>query len=238
MPNATIVVLDYKNIGEFLDVRELGLNLFSGKLMLMHIADAIRVALLAKHGGIWLDADTIVLSPNAEKYFQPDEKHRTVIFGNLKNKICHIAFINTPPNAVCMNLWREFIKEKIWNLKPSTPVNWDFFGNTFINDYAKKYPHEIEIIDHVEVTPEINTPFMPDNRQNAYIDFFFRKNLHLADIKADMMLLHNSWTPAAFKQLSPGDFFRIDCTMTNVLAEALNLPVPPPRSRIRLNGEK
>lgn len=67
LPHATIVVLDYKNIGEFLDVRELGLNLFSGKLTLPHIADAIRVALLAKHGGVWLDIDTIILSSDAEK---------------------------------------------------------------------------------------------------------------------------------------------------------------------------
>jgi len=238
LPNATIIVLDYKNIGEFLDVRELGLNLFSGRLTLPQIADAIRVALLAKHGGIWLDIDTIILSSDAEKYFLPDEEHRTVFFGDPQKQTCHIAFINTPPNAVCMNLWREFIKERIWNLKPSTPVEWDFLGNSFINDYAKKYPREINIVDRTVVMPDIIPPFNPDEPIKSYVEYYFLGNYHLADIKADMLLLHNSWTPEAFNQLSPGDFFRIDCTMTNVLAEVLGITLPPSRSRIRLNVGK
>ena len=237
LPNATIVVLDYKNIGEFLDVRELGLNLFSGKLSLMLIADAIRIALLAKHGGIWLDLDTIVLRPDAEKYFLPDEKHRTVFFGNPKTKSPRICFINTPPGAVCMNLWREYVREKIWNLKAATDVKWDFLGNSFIDDYAKKFPNEIKIIDRTVAMPDIIPPFNPDEPIKSYVEYYFLQNNHLTDVKANMLLLHNSWTPSGFKQISPKDFFRIDCTMTNVLAEALGIELPPARDRVRIQIE-
>lgn len=230
LPNATVIVLDYKNLREFLDVRELGLNMFSGKLTLPIIADAIRVALLAKHGGIWLDVDTIILSPDAEKYFLPDEKHRTIFFGDTERCSPHIGFINTPPAAMCMTLWREYIREKIWNLNPSTSVNWDFLGNSFIDDYAKKYPDEIKIIDAALIVPERKLSSHSDAPGEAYTEYYFLQNLRKADIKADMLYLHNSWTPSFFKQLSPQELFSIDCTLSNILRDALDIKLPPPES--------
>ena len=50
LPNAEIVLLDYKNLGEYIDVKEFNPILFSGRFKLALIADALRVALLAKHG--------------------------------------------------------------------------------------------------------------------------------------------------------------------------------------------
>ena len=228
LPNATIVVLDYKNIGEFIDVRELGLNLFSGRFTLPQIADAIRVALLAKHGGVWIDVDTIILSPDAKKYFLPDEKHRTIFFGNPQTRIVHIAFINTPPATMCMNLWREFIKEQLWNLNPTTSVGWDFLGNKFINNYSRKYPDEIEIIDANLAMPDKKLISDSMNSEVSYAHYYFLQNHHLADVSADMLLLHNSWSPPFFKQISPQELFHVDCTMVNVLAEALEIKLPPP----------
>ena len=228
LPTATIVLLDYKNIGEFLDVRELGLNLFSGKLTLPQIADAIRVALLAKHGGVWLDIDTIILSSNAEKYFMPDEKHRTVFFGDTEKSALRICFINTPPNSMCMNLWREVIKEKIWNLKSETIVTWDFFGNKFIDDYVRIHADEIKILDMRIAMPQLSLVSESVNYQQSDFLYYFLHNHHLKDISADMLLLHNSWTPPFFKQVSSKEFFYLDCTLVNVLAEALDFALPPP----------
>lgn len=235
LPDATIIVLDYKNIGEFLDVRELGLNLFSGKFTLPQIADAIRVALLAKHGGVWLDADTIILNSNAQKYFLPDEKHRTVIFGDLQGDFCQICFINASPAAMSMNLWLQFIRERIWNSKASIKIGWDFFGNAFINAYVKAHPEEFLKIDKFIVMPnkKYQTNF---NRSSEpeYIDYYFLKRHHLQDVKNDMLFLQNSWTPQFFKQMSPRDMLNFDCTMTNVLAEVLNITLPPPHMRFRI----
>lgn len=223
LPNATIVVLDYKNLGEFLDVRELGLNMFSGKLPIALIADAIRVALLAKHGGVWLDVDTIILNSNAERFFLPDEKHRTVFFGELANKSCHIGFINTPPAATCMNLWCEFIREKIWNLKSDTFVDFDYLGNGFINDYVQKHPDEIKILDRRLVIPESESALDTNACERAYWDYYFKKSLHLSDIPGDMLCLHNSWTPTVVKELSKDNFLELDCTMSNILTELLDI---------------
>ena len=234
LPNATIVVLDYKNSNEFSDVRELGLNLFSGRLTLPQISDAIRIALLAKHGGVWLDADTIILSSDAEKYFLPDEKHRTIFFYVPETQGVHIAFINTPPTAMCMNIWYESVREKLWNLRPSTPVDWDFFGNTFINDYIKAQPDEIKLFAADLVVPERKLISDSINAYTAYIDYYFVQNRHISDIDADMLLLHNSWTPPLFKQVSPQNFLKLDCTMVNVLAEALDIELPLSHARLRI----
>lgn len=234
LPNATIIVLDYKNINQFIDVRELGLNLFSGRFPLMLVADAIRVELLAKRGGVWLDVDTIILSQDAEKYFQPDEKHRTVFFGNPETRNTRICFINTPPAAMCMNLWREFIREKIWNVNDKTAINWNFFGNSFINNYSKKYVDEIRIIDVNLTMPEKKLVSPKFSIESAYTYYYFLQNRHLADVNADILLLHNNWTPPEFKQIPPDEFFYYDCTMVNVLAEALGISLPPTHSRIRI----
>ena len=216
LPNATIVVLDYKNIGEFIDVRELGLNLFSGRFSLPMIADAIRVALLAKYGGVWMDIDTIILNSSAEKYLLPDDKHKTIFFGH------HMAFINTPPCAVCMKLWVNYIREKIWELTPATKIEWSFMGNDFISAYINAHPDEMKILDANIHKPELKII-------NDALKKIYPVNPYLGN--TDLILLHNSWTPAAYKQWSPQKILRCDCTMSNILAEALEIRLLPPSER-------
>lgn len=232
LPNATIIVLDYKNIGDFIDVRELGLDLFSGRFSFMHISDALRIALLAKRGGIWLDIDTIILSRDAEKFFLPDRKHRTIFFGDPNGAGCYTAFINAPPAAMCLNFWLEWIREKLWNLSASTVIGWDFFSNDFINDYAKNFADEIKIFDNRRVMPELKSSAGNATDEKLYVDYYFRKNFHLADVDSELLLLHNSWTPKVFKTISEKNFWAVDCTLVNILAEALEVPLPKSRKRV------
>lgn len=233
LPDATIVVLNYKNLGEFIDLRELDPNLFS--LPLQQISDVIRVALLAKHGGVWLDIDTIILNSNAQKYFLPDKKHRMIFFG-VAGKGCYTGFINAPPATMCLRLWHEFNREILWNLKTKSLFNPEMFGNDFINDYTKNYPDELKIFDNLLVMPESPTDGV--STKEFYVNYYFAENRRLADINAEMLLLHNSWTPKFFKQLSPQDFFRVDCTMTNVLAEVLEIKLPSAEARSRVEIRK
>ncbi|MBE8953447.1 MAG: hypothetical protein SR1Q7_09935 [Quinella sp. 1Q7] len=242
LPNAEIVVLDYKNIGNYIDMRELGLELFSGRFNLAHVSDAIRVALLAKRGGIWLDADTIILNSDAEKYFLPDEQNRTVFFGYPDSRKVHMAFINTPSAAKCMNVWFEFMKERLRNLKPSTEINPFFLGNSFINPFAKFYLDEINVLDAKLVMPELkiipqDEPLTLANCERHYPIYYFEQNRHLRDVADyDMLMLHNSWA-GMFGNLSPEEVLRCDCTMTNVLAEALDIKLPSPSERVRIKIE-
>lgn len=235
LPNATIVMLNYKNLDELLDVRELGLNLFSDRrFSFMHVTDALRVALLAKRGGIWLDLDTIILNADAMKYFLPDSKHRTIFFGDPDSKGCYTAFINAPPFATCMGLWRDFNFEKLWNLDAETVIGWDFFSNAFINDYARDFPDEIKIFDNRPVMPEITSGF--ESTAEAYTNYYLLSSAHLSDVKADLLLLHNSWTPPFLKTANDKQFWNLDCTLVNILAETLNIPLPKDRKRLVKSG--
>lgn len=239
LPNAEIVLLDYKNLGEYIDVKEFNPILFSGRFSLRQVSDALRVILLVKHGGVWMDTDTIVLSSDIEKYFLPDEKNRTVFFGNVKAHTPHIAFINTPPAAKCMNLWLEYIKERLQTLTPETVIDSLFLSNAFINSYSKNHADEVEILDRNLVMPELkiipkSADLSQQNRMEAHQTYYHKQNRHLADVGVDMILLHNSWVPGSYRNYSPEDLLRCDCTLTNILAEALDMKLPPQEERFRL----
>ena len=79
--------------------------------------------------------------------------------------------------------------------------------------------------------PEISSGNV--SSEKSYLEYYFLKNYHLSDVNADMILLHNSWTPPEFKQVPPDKFFYYDCTMVNVLAEALGIKLPS-KNRLRI----
>ena len=238
LPNADIVLIDYKNLGEYIDVNELNANLFLGRFSLPMIADVIRVMILAKHGGVWLDADTIILHSDAEKYFLPDKKNHTVFFVYPNDGFCQMCFINTPPNSKCLNNWLEFIQKKLYTLKSDTPIAWHFFGNSFIDTYVKNHPDEFTLIDRKVAMPDKDSiSHSKIGARPAYEDYFFLQNYHLKDISNDILFLQNSWTPYFYKVIPPEILLRRDCTMTNILAEALEIELPSPPERLRLKVE-
>ena len=242
LPNTEVVVLDYKNIGEYIDIdKDIGSNLRSGQISLQVISDAIRIAVLLKYGGVWLDFDTIILNSNVEKYFLPDEDNKVVFFGRRKDEsyaknFCQMCFINTRPNSKLINVWLDYIREKLSKLPPSEPrAKWSFFGNSFINKYSLEHPEEVKLINNRIAMPHKNL-MLPHEKtgKRAYYEYYFYENYHLEDISNDMLFLQNSWTPRYFKKLAPKDFLSYDCTLTNVLAEALEIKLPPSQSRSRI----
>ena len=174
LPNAELILLDYKNLGDYIDLSEIGESLFSGRLPLPQVSDAVRVAFLSKYGGVWLDVDTIILNPDAEKYFLPDPKNRTVLFGGVKSRCSHLAYINAPPAtiSICIKDWYEHVKKSLQSLKSSTKFTWSFLGNDFINNYAQKHINEVEILSDTLVMPARR--ISPGKAfKDIYVDYFF-----------------------------------------------------------------
>ena len=89
LPDYTIYILDFKSAKEFL-----GDTLFSkiicNNMSLMVQSDAIRVAILNKFGGIWIDADTIILNDKILKYFH---SYELAMIWEESVKLHYIAFI-------------------------------------------------------------------------------------------------------------------------------------------------
>ena len=119
-----------------------------------------------------------------------------------------------------MRFWLQCAKDKINNFNPPKKDFWGYLGNSCIDSYVKTFSDEIKIIDRAEVMPELTIGI---NSTNTYLNFYFLQNRNLKDIDANMILLHNSWTPDFFKKLSINELLKIDCTISNILSEVLEL---------------
>lgn len=69
--NHPVHVIDRDNYLQFLEIPEYMLEkVSSGKMGLAHLADYIRVVLIAQHGGLWLDATICCADVIPEEYFE------------------------------------------------------------------------------------------------------------------------------------------------------------------------
>ena len=93
-----IVVLDYNNLHNYLEFRLIK-KILCKKFTLPIQADAIRVAILEKYGGIWMDADTIITKYNCINMFNGSD---LVMFGDSNNKTPNIGFIYSQKNSITL----------------------------------------------------------------------------------------------------------------------------------------
>lgn len=204
-------LITYENLHQF---TKLDINTLK-KYSLPIISDIIRVHVLRDHGGYWLDADTIMVSdylPTADMMGYPEERS------------AHIGYLRTEPHSPMFEEWAKFQDKQI-NLKIANPdfvsAAWDMMGNSFTDTYIKK--HKEVIIGSAKFrTPEV---YMENNtsRREKYLQFYFSHNFKLDDIQpTDMLMLHNSWTPQWYKDLTEADILKQPCTLSNILKEVLH----------------
>lgn len=225
MPESEITVLDFSNVQEYIDINIFGKNFLSGRFSFMLIADAVRIALLEKIGGIWLDADTIILNKSAKKYFLREHNYQVSFWGYPESKNCYTCYMNSVAHSECMQLWLDYVKKQIQNTTPQTEIKWDYVLGYHMNEYSRNHPEEVKIIDCRQNAPEfLNTmPKDVNQRIAVFLNYFFIQQKHIEDIPTDMIILQNSWVSAIFKSFSKEDFLRCNCTMSNVLMGALDM---------------
>ena len=233
LPDAEITILDFSNVKKYVDVDIFGKNLLSGRFNFMLIADAVRIALIEKIGGIWLDADTIILNKSARKYFLRENNYQISFWGSPQRRSYFTCYINSVAHSECMQIWLDFVKKQIHNLTPQTEVNWDYVLGNMINDYPKTHPEEVKIIDSNKNLPEtwnLSEEVLKSSRQEdinkriaAFQNYYFIQQRHIEDVPTDMLILHNSWVPPIFKNLSSEDFLRCNFTMANILMATLDM---------------
>ena len=231
IPNAEIILLDKQSIADFIDLDFYGPELFSGKFSLPMIADALRALLLYKHGGLWLDCDTIITSPKFVDLIDlkknDKESYDCSFFGNEQSRNTSISVIYAQKGAELFERWTNKCKDNIKNYKNIGANQWSYLGNYCIDDYIKKNVSKVKIIDmktnhsHAEMIIGYGPEF--------YRSFYFKCNKVDKDLHKDTkaLLLHNSWTPPEFKTMSENDFLESGCTLSNILA-VLNGKTPHP----------
>lgn len=203
-------------------------------------SDAIRVALLKKYGGIWMDPDTIVLNG---KFINNLKNFELAIIGTKLIKYQFIGFIYANNNSSILNEWLKKIIDKIkfykniLKKKINTNIRNDiwkkvnyhaYLGNDIIDPIIKNASSKIFFsldFEKINVFPEriILDNSSLDNLQK-YRLFYFQKGdpQKLFEISKYIILLHNSWTPIDYKNLSENEFLKKDILLSKLLKKILN----------------
>ena len=104
---------------------------------------------------------------------------------------------------------------------PNCSDHWSVMINAFTDPYIGKHP-EVTISDVRNCWPETYMIDGDEPRYVKYEKFYFENEYHLDALDStDMLMLHNSWTPAWYKDLSVSDIFAKHCTLSNILRELL-----------------
>lgn len=195
-------VLNYDNVNQYTELPVDEVKRYS----LPHIADIVRVHVLRDNGGYWLDADTIMYA---------DRLPEGTIMGYPETRINTCGYLHAKPHEQMFEEWAAYQDEII--SKPDTPRYWGTFANAFTDPYLKEHT-DVPICSVENCWPEVY--MIPGNaqRMQKYKEFYFDKKYDYGDIKTtDMLMLHNSWTPQWYKELTKEKALEYSCTLSNCL---------------------
>lgn len=201
------ILLNKDNLSNYTDI---DLSKFS-QYTLPQLADVVRVHVLRDNGGYWLDTDTIMLS---------DKLPEEMILGNNENRTNTIGYLYAEREQ--LHMFREWAlhQELKAEFNPDDK-DWDVMGNRFTDKYLSDNRDIIigDISNHWAETYMVSEF---QSRYDKYRHFYFNTNHNLNDLKpTNMLMLHNSWTPKWYKQYNALEVLSYDCTLSNILKEAL-----------------
>ena len=233
LPEYEIIILDFNSAREYLG-EPLFSEIICENMSVMVQSDAIRVAMLYKYGGIWMDADTIIVNQEFIKEFQNYELSMV----NDENKFNFIAFIYASKNSIMISEWLKQIiinikrfKFALLNQKNTTEwqksweeVNqWYYLGNGIIDPLLKNITgKKFYGIDKekIKVFPELiyfgNTSL---NVYESYELFYFRPGdpKFVFNNSKGLIFLHNSWTNQNIKICQKMSFYNKIFSFQNYL---------------------
>lgn len=233
-----IIILDYeiakKYLGEYLFT-----NIICKNMSTPMQTDGLRVALLKKFGGIWLDADTIILK---NTFIKQLENYELAMIGDNKSKFQYIGFIYGSKKSSLLNIWLnqiikkvKFYKYIVSNKKNNTKWlnSWKkakslfYLGYDIINSLLKNVTdNKYYRLDatKMNVFPERKFYKNPYLRYRKLFElFYFQKGdpQILLNSSIDIIMLHNSWVPVKYKQMSENEFIRQDILLSKLLSELI-----------------
>ena len=240
LPQYKINILDYRKSKKLI-----GEPIFSSivcKKMEMKIqTDAIRVAILKKYGGIWIDADTIILNDKVIKIFQ---KYELSMIWEENRKFHYIALIYALKNSSIISEWQKKIiykvkkyndyllnKFKFSNLENISirMNNYDYLGNSIIDQIIDNITIKDRIFFHInsnltKVLPELFY-FANTSMTNAekYLSLYFQKGdpQIVLNYSYSIIFLHNSWIPVEYKKMSEKEFIKQDILISKLFQKII-----------------
>lgn len=240
LPEYEIKLLDYKKSKVYLG-KELFTSIICKNMTLQVQADAIRVAILQKYGGLWMDIDNVMLNGTFIKNIKNSE---LVMIGNDNAKRQYIGFIYASHNSSLLYIWLRNIKIRVNYFKQAIHNNvkyingnknsannlrsCNYLGNGIIDKLLKQDIHNNKFFrldkNKLNVFPEIS--FFENSALNEvekYKKFYFQKGdakLIIKSVKG-IIMLHNSWTPKKYKTMKEDEFLKEDILLSQLLARIL-----------------
>jgi len=215
IPDLEIVIVDHENLSEWIDDSQWidstrNIERFK-RVGYMCQSDIASDMVLSKHGGIFMDADTIITKDIFDEIseFDPDT---LVAFGYPGSRDIHVAILIAlnPGNRYLSAVSQEAVNKL--NLLPQAPtsMNWDHFSNSIFKnidsiDSYKKYLH---ILDRQETGNILESYYFHGlHPMDQYVRFYFKPHKisvkeALKKVKFGAISLHNSFTPDAYKELT------------------------------------
>ena len=118
---------------------------------------------------------------------------------------------------------KRLFKEKRRRLR-----KWDYLGNSIVNPLVQSATSdEFSLIDKYEIVafPELITEDNNLTIQEKYKNFYFTKSHVSVDTILNktkgIILLHNSWTPKKYKNMTESEFLSQDIFLVDLLKKVL-----------------
>ena len=235
LPEYKVIVLDYKKSKYYLG-EKLYSSIICNDMHPMVQADAIRVAILCKYGGIWMDADNILINGS---FIQRFNNFELGMIWDKSSQFPFIGFIIASKNSVILNEWLKKIIRNVkkfkeimtkkenttnWFKSWKSVYNWYYLGNGILNPLIKNITDKKFLgIDrnYIKVFPELlyTNKYSIGFSYKLYNLFFFEKGdpLLVLNYSKDFVFLQNSWTPLKYKAMSEKEFLNQDILLSKLL---------------------
>ena len=235
LPGYETVVLDYDTLGDYLTPAEID-EVLCRKMTLAMQSDCIRCAVLKKHGGIWLDADTIMLRPLDRRFSAAD---CSIVAWPMDGHLVHYAaFINAvKPQCRFLCDWhrellprvkkaeafrsswlKRFLHHQEWKLIR----RWNYCVNAIIDPLSDTAdPKDYAYIDKNEIAAVPEEALMAKglSAADAYREYWFKPGDTEDPLKrcAGIIMLHNSFTPDVYRAMDEQAFLATDTRLAALL---------------------
>lgn len=250
LPEYEIHLLDYKTINRWLSASEKKLFTGPSRCPLSMQADIYRALLLAKHGGLWLDCDTIITSEKAAKFLTATTTD-FALFGTPDRRITHAACLYAKkPHLTIIEDWIKELKKTMplirmrygnrfcyiiyrifYILKIAKKVYW---GSAY-NGIMDKLVYESSLDDvtvwsrddsQLGVFPELKTSysFADHSVISNYVKYWFTENETSLDEftnECGIVMLHNGWTPKQYRSMNEEEFLSQNIRLAFLLKQLL-----------------
>lgn len=180
---ARLIYLTNKTVKDFIPDLPFGVGRLQARA---HKADVIRSFLLMRYGGLWLDADILILKNIDHLFEELEQSNKTLLSFNDTGQLVpgdrlRIGVLAAKPHCPIITDWN---KHQVGYIKYNKKFNWTHIGSDMITNSAERHPNNVILRKLSEIEP---IPW-----QKAHL---FYENIDINDVIKSyhtMISFHNS----------------------------------------------